>query len=614
MNLKSNQVRNNFLLELMKNFRQLIPPNGRRKLYMLIAIQISLSMLDLIGVGLLGILVSSILGGYKAIENHAIIVWMLKTFGIDDFNEFLITMSVFVAIVFLTKNFASGYMSWKTFNFLAFQQTMFSRDYLRVIFASDYDLIRREKPETIAYALNEGSTAAIIGVIGNFVNLICDLFLLVLLFFVLISIEPIPGLLTLLYFALVALFITYYVQRPIASYSIRSMKSNIEYRTSITSVLRLFREIKILNKDPFYEKKLNYLKNENANVGAVTTWLGQIPKALLESAMLIGLLILVVAISTPKGDVTSHGVLGIYIASATRLVPAILRVQSSLYLIRTSLPGANKALSLLSFFENSRKSKVLNIDGDLTSSAYNKPKDFIKIKQMSFGYKDTPNGLIYRDFDLNISKGERIALTGPSGGGKSTLVDLILGLLRPVKGQILIEEIASNLWIKRNPGSVSYLPQDTHFIHGSILENICLGEDESDVNPERLESALTNAKFLEVIKKLEFGLQTKISENNPLLSGGEKQRLGIARTLYTQPALIIMDEASSAMDSRLESEFLDSLKSISKDVTVIFIAHRHNSLRNFNRILYVNEGLILADGTYDEVCNILPEFNHRADS
>lgn len=614
MNLKSNQARYDFLLELMKNFRQLIPPNGRRKLYMLVAIQISLSILDLIGVGLLGILVTSILGGYKAIENHALIIWIFKTFGIDSFNRFLVTMSVFVAIVFLSKNFASSYMSWKTFNFLAFQQTLFSRDYLREIFASDYNLIRKEKPETLAYALNEGSTAAIIGVIGNFVNLICDLFLLFLLFFVLISIEPIPGLLTLLYFALVALCITYYVQRPISTYAIRSMKSNIEYRTSITSVLRLFREIKILNKDAYYEKKLNYLKNENSNVGAVTIWLGQVPKALLESAMLIGLLVLVMAISLPKGDVTSYGVLGIYIASATRLVPAILRLQSSLFLIRTSLPGANKALSLLTFFENSRKSNVLNRDGDLTTSPPNVSKDFIKIKEMSFSYENAPTGLIYSDFNLSISRGERIALTGPSGGGKSTLVDLILGLLRPTKGQIQIEEIANNLWIKRNPGSVSYLPQDTHIVHGSILENICLGEDESEVNAERLEIALTNAMFLDVVNKLEFGLQTQISENNPLLSGGEKQRLGIARTLYTQPALIIMDEASSAMDSKLESEFLDSLKSISQDVTVIFIAHRHNSLRNFNRILYVNEGSILADGTYDQVCNILPGFNHKTDS
>jgi ABC-type bacteriocin/lantibiotic exporter with double-glycine peptidase domain len=417
-----------------------------------------------------------------------------------------------------------------------------------------------------------------------------------------------------MYFAIVALFITYYVQRPISAYGMRSMKSNIEYRTSITSVLRLFREIKILNKDAFYEKKLNHLKNENSNVGAVTIWLGQIPKALLESAMLIGLLVLVVVISTPKGDVTSYGVLGIYIASATRLVPAILRMQSSLYLIRTSLPGANQALSLLSFFENSRKSIVLNMDRDLPSARPTVPSDFIKMTQISFGYDGSASGLIYENFDLSISKGERVALTGPSGSGKSTLVDLILGLLRPTKGQILIEGIANNLWIKRNPGSASYLPQDTHIIQGTILENICLGEDESEVNAERLEIALTNAMFLDVVNKLEFGLQTQISENNPLLSGGEKQRLGIARTLYTQPALIIMDEASSAMDSGLESEFLDSLKSIPQDVTVIFIAHRHNSLRNFNRVLYLNDGSIVADGTYDQVCNILPGFNHKADS
>jgi len=599
---------------MMNNFRQLIPSNGRRKLYILIAIQISLSILDLIGVGLLGILVTSILAGYKAVESHSLIIWMFEVFDINNYNEFLVTMSVFVATIFLSKNFASSYMSWKTFNFLAYQQTQFSSEYLKEIFASDYNLIRREKPETLAYALNEGSTAAIIGVIGNFVNMICDLFLLFLLFFLLISIEPIPGLLTLLYFASVALFITYYVQRPISAYGIRSMKSNIEYRTSITSVLRLFREIKILNKDAYYERKLNSLKNENSNVGAVTIWLGQIPKALLESAMLIGLLVLVVVISTPKGDVNSYGVLGIYIASATRLVPAILRLQSSLYLMRTSLPGANKALSLLSFFENSRKSHVLKIDGDLPISQPIGPRDFIEIKHISFGYEDSPSGLIYDDFNLSISKGERIALTGPSGGGKSTLVDLILDLLRPDKGKILIEGIANDLWIKRNPGSVSYLPQDTHIVHGSILENICLGEDDSEINAERLEIALSNAMFLDVVNKLEFGLQTQISENNPLLSGGEKQRLGIARTLYTQPSLIVMDEASSAMDSGLESEFLDSLKSISRDVTVIFIAHRHNSLRNFNRVLYVNDGSIVADGTYDQVCNILPGFNDRADS
>jgi ABC-type multidrug transport system fused ATPase/permease subunit len=201
---------------------------------------------------------------------------------------------------------------------------------------------------------------------------------------------------------------------------------------------------------------------------------------------------------------------------------------------------------------------------------------------------------------------------GPSGAGKTTLIDIILGLITPESGDVLISGIKPSEAIVKHPGAISYVPQDILISDGSVKDNVVLGYDKSQVPQAQIEKALDIAQLSKVVSSMSNGLDTQVGDRGTLLSGGQRQRLGIARALITNPKLIVLDEATSSLDGQTESELSDAINKLKNQATVILVAHRLSTVRTADQVIYIAEGVIKATGTFDQIRAAVPDFEQQA--
>jgi ABC-type bacteriocin/lantibiotic exporter with double-glycine peptidase domain len=229
----------------------------------------------------------------------------------------------------------------------------------------------------------------------------------------------------------------------------------------------------------------------------------------------------------------------------------------------------------------------------------------VNLKNVTFSYSSSKSPVL-DDINLTVSEGEMLALVGPSGSGKSTLIDLILGLLTPSSGQVSISYINPKKSISTWPGMIGYVPQNVNLLNASVSRNLSLGYKEGTFDQK------TMRKSLELAKLSEIPLELKVGENGANLSGGQRQRLGIARALMFEPKLLILDEATSALDSETEHAISASLEQLRGKITLIVVAHRLSTVKSATKVAYLDNGKLLASGTFEEVRLKIPAFDKQA--
>jgi ABC-type multidrug transport system fused ATPase/permease subunit len=296
------------------------------------------------------------------------------------------------------------------------------------------------------------------------------------------------------------------------------------------------------------------------------------------------------------------------IAASSRLLPAVLRLQANLITIKQSIGGAFYAKQLLSDI-NSMENDSIYFDSDKTTTREFSAR--VTVNRLDFAYPDSSKPTL-TDITFSIIPGSFTAITGPSGSGKSTLVDLVLGFLKPTSGNIYVSDLdavkAREVW----PGKISYVPQDVQIFEGSIAENITL-DSTGEYDKATLYECLTLSGLIQDTGNLDEGVDTLVGERGLKLSGGQKQRLGIARALYSNPELLVFDEATSSLDPITENQIARSLYKRASDRTVIVVAHRLSTVMSADQVLYFKEGRLVASGTFDELKQSVPEFLEQAE-
>jgi ABC-type bacteriocin/lantibiotic exporter with double-glycine peptidase domain len=294
-------------------------------------------------------------------------------------------------------------------------------------------------------------------------------------------------------------------------------------------------------------------------------------------------------------------------AATTRIAPAILRIQQGLVQIKNYLGNSAVTIELLSLREN--PNDIVEIFDGVSGGGEFEAN--VSLGRVCFKYENDSKFEI-KNLSLDITHGEHIALVGPSGSGKTTLVDIVLGVVSPSSGSVMISGHNPIVAFSKWPQSVSYVPQLTTISNRSLRENILLGlpiEADSDVKILR---ALERAGLENLVDSFPEGLDTILGDNGFRLSGGQRQRIGIARALYTSPTLLVMDEATSALDATTEDGITKTLLELKTEITMITIAHRLSTVRNADRVYYLNNGAIEAQGTFEEVRALVPNFDNQA--
>ena len=350
---------------------------------------------------------------------------------------------------------------------------------------------------------------------------------------------------------------------------------------TLTNSLSGIKEVKLFHKEGYFINMLKENNTRKAKISANFQTLSQIPRFYLELITIIGMVVLILVLFY-NGIKTTEIVtlLGVFVAAAFRMIPSINRILSALQNIKFYGSTVKKMYDQIIGFNYSKSN--LNFK----KFSFNKE---IKLEGIQFSYKEKK---ILNFTNLEIKKGTTIGVVGPSGSGKSTLVDLINGLLKPLKGSVSVDGTNIDEIIKPWQQSLGYVGQEIFLMDDTIKANIAFGVIDQEININNIYKALEAAQLSTFIDELKLGINTRVGERGIQLSGGQKQRLGIARALYRNPSILIFDEATASLDHETEKQVMNSIYNLKQNKTMIIIAHRISTLNHCDKVYEVKNGNI----------------------
>jgi ABC-type bacteriocin/lantibiotic exporter with double-glycine peptidase domain len=480
---------------------------------------------------------------------------------------------------------------------------------MQKVFASDFSWVRKQKAQEVSYALTEGVQFGIIGVLSSFVALASESGLLLITFSVLILANPLMAIVTLAFFTIFAIVVYLRVGKQMSKVTKLRVDASILGIRQVREVIDLFREIMIMSRLKYFANKFNVSRVESSRNFADMNWIQQIPRISVEVAIVLGGALLAVTAALTSSFENSIAYLMLFLAAASRLAPSALRLQQAAISIRGFASSSGAAFHYAQLGEGASKKFEEHIIEEFPENSFQGIS--IDMKDVSFKFEDS-DILTLRQISLRIPPLEVVALVGPSGAGKSTFCDLLLGLLSPSSGTALIGGVPAKEFIVRNPGRIAYLPQEVKILADTLVANIAIGIPSSEIDLEQLHIALESAQLTSFVQSQPFGLEQIVGESGLQLSGGQRQRIGLARALYLRPSLLILDEPTSALDAETEDLLMQTLKSLKEKCSILIIAHRLSTVRFVDRVIYLEDGKILGDGTFAQVREQVPQFDLQA--
>ena len=589
---------------------QLLSKRDRLKLYLMTIAQVLSGVLDLIGVVLIGALGALSIQGIESRHAGNQVSKILNFLNIQNFRfqKQVTILGALAVIIFTLKTILSIIFTRKTFSFLSRKSAEISSNIIANLLSKDLLFIQKRSTQEILFSVSEGVKNLTSGILATCVSMIADTSMLIILSIGLFILDPIIAIFTSVLFTSVGLILFRLLQVRAQKIGIEVEKLIVKSNQKILEVLSAYREVVVHDRRQFYVHEIQKLRYAYGKVNSELMFQPYIGKYVLESIAILGTFGIAGFEFGTKSAVHAISVMVIFLASSTRIAPAVLRVQQGLLMIKSSSGTAATTLILI----DELGSETLDQEQlGAVSFNYDGFEGKVVMSNVNFAYPNA-SGFALENINLVINSGSSVAIVGPSGAGKTTLVDLLLGILEPQSGSLKISGFPPAVVVKKWPGSISYVPQDVEVVSGTVKENIALGFPAEKVPDELVWNAVSAAQLKEVIESMSDGLHTQVGENGSKISGGQRQRLGIARALFTSPQLLVLDEATSALDGQTEADISSAISLLSGKATVIIVAHRLSTVRNVDLVVYMDKGKILAKGSFDEVRAEIPDFDKQA--
>ena len=596
------------MLKTVRKALSFMSPKERAKYFSFLALRAFVAVFDLIGILAIGFLATSI-ALFIALGSDSNRVIEFAGISLPAITaKTLPIVAVLILVLFVGKAIVAIALTRQLAYFLARIEARAAEAIAQSAFGSGLGEARRHSREEIYFAVQAGSPATFNSLLNSIGTIAAEgvLFALVIGSFFLV--DPASAFGAMVYFGIIALVIQFFIGNLMQKAAIKTTTGIVEANSAIGDLSEVLREASILNNKSYFFSKIHDARTRAASSSASQLVLGGMPRYIVETALIIAVALFVLVQSASGDLVTAAGTVGVFLSGGLRLTASLLPMQSALLAIKQSIPPAERALALL---ENQRRysSELLEMESEMVVGGTPIGVELIDI---SFSYPESGKATL-KEVSLSIAAGQQAALIGHSGAGKSTIADLILGLLEPSFGGVELDGRDPAHIIHRFPGRLSYVPQKPGMVSGSIVENIALGVAKENVDPVRLQKAIEDSHLSELIGSLPEGINTDLGKRRDELSGGQLQRIGLARALYTQPSLLVMDEATSALDADSENEINKALDEMRGKVTVILIAHRLNTVQRSDVVFLVEEGIVAASGTFPELLRTNKTVQNLAD-
>lgn len=582
----------------------------RRKLIWIVLIQAALGFLDLLGVVVIGGLGALSVQGIESQKSGDKVNILLKVFHIQ--NESLrfqvLILGAAAALIMIIKTVTSIFFTRKTYYFLARKSADISIKLISKILNLSLTKIQKRSNQQLLFIISEGVENILVGILATVVNMASELSTLLILSIGLFLIDPVIAIAAITLFTSVGYILFRKLQLRSREIGVLNSELTVKSNQKILEVLNSYRETVVRNRQSFYSHQIGLLRYRLGSLTSEIKFQPYISKYVIESTSVIGSLALAGFEFGTKNAVHAVAVLAVFMAASSRIAPAALRMYQGGLMVKNSSGSADSTFKLL----NELKDVSATIEADSNPDfEYSGFVPDIEVNSLSFRYPNSKERTV-SNINLKISHGSIVAIVGPSGAGKTTLVDLILGVLEPESGTIQISGMNPQLVSQKWPGAIAYVPQNTFISQGTIRDNIALGYSTEIVSDEWILSSLKIADLEELVMSLPKKIDTDIGEQGSKLSGGQRQRLGIARALFTSPKLLVLDEATSSLDSLTELNISDAISNLSGSTTVLIVAHRLSTVQKADQVIYIEKGEIKATGTFEDVRNSVPDFDRQA--
>ncbi len=584
------------MMDVIRTVRRafaLLNAPARRRLLVLGAANVLVAGLDMLGILLLVPLLAFLGPGGTPQGPFAGIAEQLL--GTDAPERIVLVLALAATALFVAKGFAAVSLLWVQTGVLNVAQVSLSERILGSFVKAPW-LVQQSSGTGAIMRTTVGSVATTAQTVASGIGVLAESAVFLAVFAALVIVNPFLAIAALIY--LVAAGLTYLriVRRPIET---RGERLQVEAEKMNSSLIELVGGIKELTvRDSTSTYLGRYARSARGYLDAyrLIAVTNQGMRYLLEILMIAGVA-LVIGFATLSGSTTTVLVsVGVLLAGGLRLVPALNTLLIAVNTIRANQP----AVAIVEA-ELARLGEYEAIPDDAGGgSADFVPTGAFAVNDLLFRYPTRAEDALL-GISVEVGFGEALGIVGSTGSGKSTLVDLLLGLLDPISGSILIDgrPLGENLRAWR--AQIGFVPQDIFLVDDTLAANITFGEADEVASAEQIAAAVRLAHLDDVVAVLPEGLNTMLGERGVRLSGGQRQRVGLARALYRKPAILILDEATSALDNETERKISDALLSLHGKLTTVVVAHRLSTVRSCDRILYLDRGQVSGIGTFDEL-------------
>ena len=607
--------------EGIRNALSMLAAAQRRRFLVASGLQATLGLLDTVGIVMMGLVAAVLASGLDPGRMPSYVRTVLEFTGLGGLTliQSAAVLGALAVGVMLAKSILGIFFTRFLYRFLAQQQAQVSERLVRAFLNQPLLFVQGWSTAQAQYALTSGVGLGVVITLGGASSALAELFLFAVVAVVLVFVDPLLSLLVAGVFAAAAVLLVLTFGRRTSRDAASFRESTVRMDTMVFDALSTYREAMVLNRRDSFARRFTRLAQTNAETNADMQFVLEVPKYLLEALLVVVAFLLALFQLGTKEFPAAAATVALFLTAGFRLIPSMLRFQAAETNVRRGIEGARPTFALArvlhSEFQETQplaaESRAVTRLREQVETGHQGFEAAVVVDQVTFSYPgSTAPALV--DISLMARPGASIALVGTTGAGKSTLADVILGVLQPDEGSVHVSGVDPVTAIQRWSGAVAYVPQAVALVDGTIRENVALGLPESAIDDEWVWSALRQAHLADFLQSGREALNTVVGERGVRLSGGQRQRLGIARALFTKPLVLVMDEATSALDAETEDAITRTLRDLEGQVTTITVAHRLATVRFADELLFMRDGVIVARGSFEEVRAQEPDFARQA--